>query len=175
MPRQVLFTGKKLQLALDSTVLPGGGALEREVVLHPGAVVILPWLEGERVCLLRNHRYTIDQTLVELPAGTLEPPENPETAAVRELEEETGYRAGRWRKLAEFYPSPGILTERMFLFLAEDLRPGDMRPEAGEQLQPLIVPWAQALAWVDDGTIQDAKTLAGLLLWERWRHMGPPT
>ncbi|HEV3259443.1 MAG TPA: NUDIX hydrolase [Gemmataceae bacterium] len=169
MARQIVFTGRKIQLAVDTTALPGGASLEREVVLHPGAVVILPWLGGERVCLLRNYRHSVGKTLLELPAGTLEPPENPEAAAIRELHEETGYRAGRWRKLAQFYPSPGILTERMFLFLAEELTPGDMRPEAGEQLQPLIVPWAQALAWVDDGTIEDAKTLAGLLLWERWK------
>ena len=83
--------------------------------------------------------------------------------------EETGYHAGRWRRLAEFYPSPGILSERMFLFLAEDLTPGPVHPEPGEELEPLVVPWKEAVGWALDGTIRDAKTLVGLLLWDRLR------
>lgn len=173
MPRQLVFSGRKIQLAVDEEVLADGTALQRDVVIHPGAVVILPLLDGGRVCLLRNYRHAIGQTLLELPAGTLEPPEPPEAAAVRELAEETGYSAGRWRKLAEFFPSPGIMNERMFLFLAEDLRPGPMRPEAGEQLEPEIVSWDQAQRWVLDGTICDAKTLVGLLLWDRLRISVP--
>ena len=165
--RKILFTGKKIQLAVEQRALAGGGTAEREVVLHPGAVVILPWLEGERVCLLRNYRPSVGETLIELPAGTLEPPEPPEAAAVRELQEETGYRAGQWHKLAEFYPSPGVMNERMFLFLAGQLTPGASRPQPDEQLETLVVPYRQALDWVLDGTIRDAKTLVGLLLWEK--------
>jgi ADP-ribose pyrophosphatase len=169
MDRRVIFRGKKIQLALDTTALPDGGTLQREVVLHPGAVVILPLLPEGRVCLLRNYRHSVGETLLELPAGTLEPPEAPESAAVRELAEETGYRAARWRKLAEFYPSPGVLSERMVLFLAEDLTPGAMRPQPDEQLQPQVLSWAEALEGVFDGTIRDAKTLVGILLWDRLR------
>ncbi|HZU36684.1 MAG TPA: NUDIX hydrolase [Gemmataceae bacterium] len=172
MSREVIFRGRKIQLALDRRPSADGQILERPVVLHPGAVVLLPWFEDGRVCLLRNYRYTIDRTLVELPAGTLEPPEPPEAAAVRELAEETGYRASRWTKLAEFYPSPGVMTERMYLFLARDLTPGAMQPEPDEELEPIVVAWQQALAWIDDGTIQDAKTLAGLLLWDRQLRLG---
>src|SRR3954468_14126179 len=105
MSRRLIHRGKKIDLAVDSDTLPGGGTLEREVILHPGAVVLLPLVAPDRVCLLRNYRHAVGETLIELPAGTLEPPEPPERAAVRELAEETGYRAGRWRKLAEFYPS----------------------------------------------------------------------
>lgn len=173
MARTVVYRGRKIQLAVEATPLPDGGSLEREVVVHPGAVVILPLVAPGRVCLLRNYRYTVGETLLELPAGTLEPPESPESAAVRELGEETGYRAGRWRRLAEFYPSPGVMTERMFLFLAEDLTPGAMRPEQGEQLEPQVVAWDEAVAWACDGTVRDAKTIVGLLLWDRLRRAFP--
>ena len=169
MPRQVIFTGKKVQLALETIPLPGGETLEREVILHPGAVVILPLLDDGRVCLVRNYRFSVAETLLELPAGTLEPPEAPETAAARELEEETGYRAGQWRELAEFYPSPGVMTERMFLFLARNLTPGQKHLQAGEQMESVLVPWREAVAWALDGTLRDAKTLAGILLWDRLR------
>jgi len=172
MTREVIYRGKKFDLARDTTPLPGGGTLRREVILHPGAVVLLPLVAPDRVCLLRNYRHTVGETLIELPAGTLEPPEPPEQAAVRELAEETGYRAGRWRKLAEFYPSPGVMNERMYLFLAEDLTPGPTDLQAGEELEPVVVPWGQALAWVADGTIKDGKTLVGLLLLERLRAAG---
>ena len=89
--------------------------------------------------------------------------------AVRELAEETGYTAAAWRKLTEFYPSPGVLSEQTHLYLASELTPGTMRPEPGENLEPRVVPWSEALAWALDGTIRDAKTLVALLLWNRLR------
>src|SRR5262245_20816987 len=135
MAREIIYRGKKIDLAIDTTTLPDGTALEREVVLHPGAVVILPMIDADRVCLLRNFRHSVGETLLELPAGTLEPPEPPETTAERELAEETGYRAGRWQKLAEYYPSPGILNERMYFFLAGELLPGPPEQQPGEQIE----------------------------------------
>ena len=87
----------------------------------------------------------------------------------QELEEETGYKAKRWRKLAAFYPSPGVLSERTHLYLAEELTAGPMRREADEQMEPHVVTWEQAMAWALDGTIRDAKTLVALLLWDRLR------
>jgi len=170
--RRVVYQGKKIHLAVESTRLPDGSDLEREVVLHPGAVVILPLPDDDHVCLLRNYRFSVAETLLELPAGTLEPPEAPEAAAVRELAEETGYQARSWAKLAEFYPSPGVMTERMYLFAARDLVPGDRQLQAGEQMETQIVSWRDAVAWALDGTIRDAKTLVGLLLWDRLRGSG---
>lgn len=167
MARTVVHRGRKIQVAVDETVLPDGRVISRDVVLHPGAVAILPLLDADHVCLLRNHRPIPGEILWEIPAGTLEPGEPIERAAVRELAEETGYQAATWRKLAEFYPSPGVLSERTHLFLARDLTPGAMRLEADEQLEPQIVPWTQALAWALDGTVRDAKTLVALLLWEQ--------
>src|SRR5262249_11693790 len=169
MPRQVVFQGKKFQVAVETTVLPDGQTLRRDLVLHPGAVAILPFVDADHVCLLRTPRATVGETLWETPAGTLEPGEVPEHAAVRELAEETGYHAGRWRKLAEFFPSPGVLSERMHLFLAQDLTAGSMRPELDEDLEPKVVPWRDAFAWALDGTIRDAKSLVALLLWDRLR------
>src|SRR5262249_23664562 len=155
MSRNILHVGRKIKVALDTDVLPDGQTVTRDVVLHPGAVAILPLLDGDRVCLLRNYRAAVNDTLWEVPAGTLEPGEPPADAAVRELEEETGYTAKCWRKLVELIPSPGVLNEVIHLFLAEALTPGPMRPEAGEDLEPHVVAWSQALAWAMDGTIRD--------------------
>src|SRR5262249_33513202 len=113
---------------------------------------------------------SVEATLWEVPAGTLEPGEAPEVCAPRELAEETGYQAGRWRKLAEFYTSPGILTERMVLFQAEELTAGAMHPEADEELEPKVISWKDALTWALDGTIRDGKTLVALLLGDRLRR-----
>lgn len=170
MSRQVIYRGHKITVAEDTTQLPDGQTVRRDVVLHPGAVAILPLLDGERLCLVRNHRPIVGETLLEVPAGTLEPREPPEAAAARELTEETGYRAGRWRKLAAFTPSPGVLSECTHLFVAEDLTPGPPQLEKDEDLQSEIVAWQQALAWVIDGTIHDAKTMIAILLWDRLRR-----
>lgn len=167
MPRQTLHKGRKIEVQLDVSQSADGREIRRDIIVHPGAVVILPLTADGQVCLLRNFRFVVGQTLWEVPAGTLEPNEPPDQAAGRELAEETGYTAGRWRKLGVFYPSPGVLTEAMHLYVAEDLTPGPARPEADEQLEPVLVPWAEALRMATDGTIHDLKTVAALLLWER--------
>jgi ADP-ribose pyrophosphatase len=169
MSRHIHYRGRKIQVALETTVTPDGHTVTRDIILHPGAVAILPMVGAEQVCLLRNRRPAVEATLWEIPAGTLEPGEAPEAAAVRELTEETGYRAGRWRKLSAFYPSPGCLSECTHLFLAEDLAPGAAQPEKDEELEPRVVAWPEALGWALDGTIRDAKTILALLLWERLR------
>src|SRR5262249_30300378 len=106
----------------------------------------------------------VGKTLLEVPAGTLDPGETPEQTAVRELAEETGYRAGRIARIRDWFVSPGVMSERMFLFLCEDLQPGPPLPQADEQLKPVILPWAEALEMARDGRIEDAKTLLALLL-----------
>jgi ADP-ribose pyrophosphatase len=167
MTWNIVHRGRKIQVAVDRTTTADGQTIQRDVVLHPGAVAILPLVDAEHVCLLRNHRFILNEVLWEIPAGTLEPGEAVEAAAVRELAEETGYQAQHWRKLLEFYPSPGILSERTHLFVASELTAGTMRPESDEQLEPRVVAWSQALAWTRDGTIRDAKTLLALLWWQR--------
>jgi ADP-ribose pyrophosphatase len=163
---QELFQGRRFRVERVIQTTPDGAEHVREVVRHPGAVTILPILDGGRVCLVQNFRAAVDQMLLELPAGTLEPGENPAVTATRELAEETGYRAGRIRRLATFYMSPGILDERMHLYLATSLKPGTSAPEPGEQVQPVVTTWEKALAMCQDGRIQDAKTLVGLLYYE---------
>ena len=169
MARQIVFRGRKIQVALDTTVLPGGDTVQRDVVLHPGAVAIIPLVDAEHVCLVRNRRPIVAETLLEIPAGTLEPDESPEHAAPRELAEETGYRAARWRKLGVFFPSPGVLDERTHLFVAQDLTPGKQALEKDEEMEPQVLAWPEVVSKVLDGTIRDAKTVIGVLLWDRLR------
>jgi ADP-ribose pyrophosphatase len=169
MTRRVVFRGRKIQVALDSETLADGSVVERDVVVHPGAVAILPLVDPDHVCLVRNRRPIVGEELLEVPAGTLEPGEAPDAAAVRELAEETGYRAASWRKLAEFFPSPGVLSERTHLYLASELTAGRMQLEAGEELEPQVVDWSDAMRWAMDGSIRDAKTLIALLLFARLR------
>lgn len=141
----------------------------RQIIRHPGAAVVLPRLADGRVVLIRNYRTAVGRHVIELPAGTLEPDEDPALAAHRELIEETGYRARSMELLTSFFSSPGILDERMHLFLATDLEPGPTELQADEQIEPLVMPWEEALALVRNHQIDDAKTLIGLLFVELFR------
>jgi ADP-ribose pyrophosphatase len=167
-PDETLLVGRRFRVVRRRQTLPDGTIDAREVILHPGAVTVLPLVSPDQVLLIRNHRFAVQETLLELPAGTLEPGEDPEKTARRELEEETGYRAGSLTFLHSFWMSPGILRERMHLFVAGGLTPGAACLEPGEQIEPLVVPWAEALEMVRTGQIQDAKTLVGLLWYDRW-------
>jgi ADP-ribose pyrophosphatase len=169
MARTIVHTGRRIKVAVESEQLPDGACLKRDLVLHPGGVVILPLVDSDHVCLLHQRRFAVNEHLWELPAGTLEPDEDPLTTAQRELSEETGYVARDWRKLLQFYPSPGFLNEVLHLFLARDLSAGAATPEAGEEIQTHVVPLSQALEWTRDGTITDGKTLLALLWWQLWR------
>ncbi|MBP62781.1 MAG: NUDIX hydrolase [Planctomycetaceae bacterium] len=144
----------------------------REVIRHPGAVTVLPWVNQQQVCLIRNFRIGVGRALVELPAGTLEPGESPGVCAQRELAEETGFSAASWRKLHTFYLSPGILDERMHLFLAKEMTPGPSAREQGEHIENLIVDWEEALDMAETGEIQDAKTLLGILYFDHLLRLG---
>lgn len=141
-----------------------GDSLHKDVVRHPGSVAILPILNDGKICLIRNHRVTVNETLIEVPAGTMEPPEPALDCANRELVEETGYRAEKMELLTSFYPAPGILDERMHLFLATGLQPGEPAREAGEQIENFVVSLDEAKSMVNDGTIKDAKTMVAVLL-----------
>lgn len=170
MTRTIVHEGRKIRVAIEETTDASGRQIRRDVVIHPGAVAVLAMLDQDHVCLLRNRRPVVNETLWEIPAGTLEPGEPPDEAAARELAEETGYRAGKLGKLLSFYPSPGVLDEKTHLFLAEDLIAGEMRLEADEEIIPERVSWQQAMQWAMDGTIRDAKTLIALLYWDQARR-----
>jgi ADP-ribose pyrophosphatase len=165
----VIYRGSKIDLVLQTVPLADGTHVEREVVVHRGAVALVPMVDQEHVCLIENQRFAIGKTLLEVPAGTIDPGETPEQTAQRELLEETGYRAGRIIRIRDWYVSPGFMTERMTLFLCEDLEPGPAAHEPDERLQTVIVPWTKAIAMVDDGQIEDAKSLLALTICDRLR------
>ena len=170
MSDELLLKTERFSVVRDSFVTSSGQTKSREIVRHPGAVVILPRLADGSVCLIRNFRLSVRQTLIELPAGTLEPGVPPLEQAKRELIEETGYRAGSIAQLHSFYLSPGILDERMHLFLATDLQLGETALELGEEITNLVVPWEEAIAMIFRGEIQDAKTIASLLYVHHLSH-----
>jgi ADP-ribose pyrophosphatase len=172
MPRDTVHVGRKIRVAVDTTTAPDGTVIRRDMIFHPGAVVILPVLDADRVVLLRNHRFVIGETLWECPAGTVEPNEPLLDCAKRELIEETGYTAERWTSLGYLYASPGVLDEKLHLFVAEGLTPGEMKPEADEQLHPEVVRLDKAVRMCLSGEIKDAKTITSLLLRERMRTKG---
>lgn len=167
--RRTLLETRRFTVAEVTVTRPDGELASCVFVEHPGAVAILPMVDDNHVCLIHSRRLTVDQTLVEVPAGTREPGEPPLDGARRELEEETGYRAAHWEKLAEFYTSPGILTERMHVYLATGLTEGPPRREANEEIENLVVSWDDALAMLDRGEIVDGKTIVALLAYERRR------
>ncbi|MBC7783932.1 MAG: NUDIX hydrolase [Burkholderiales bacterium] len=166
--KQVLFTGKKIRLELHHLRGSDGSRHKREICVHPGAVVILPIMEDDTVLMIRNFRYTVQEYLLELPAGTLEPKEDPINCAGRELLEETGYLAGKLVPLKSFYASPGILTERMHTFLATRLTRQTTQLDEGEQIELMPMKFADCIDAIRTGLIVDSKTIATLLLYERF-------
>jgi len=169
MSREIVHVGRKIRVAVDTTTAPDGKTIKRDAILHPGAVVILPVLDRDHVVLLRNHRFVIGETLWEVPAGTVEPDEPLQACAERELAEETGYIASKWRSLGYLYASPGVMDEKLHLFIAEELIPGKATPEPDEQLHPVTVRFEEAMRMCLAGEIKDAKTITSLLLWEKLR------
>ena len=140
-----------------------GSQKSRDVIRHPGAVVLLPVLPDGRLVMIRNYRLSLDRVLLEIPAGTMEAGENAEACAARELTEETGYRAGKLQFVRTFYASPGICDEAMHVFLATDLAAGDPDRELDERIENKLVTPEQARQFLLDGTICDGKTLVALM------------
>ena len=166
--------GRLLRVEVISWTDEHGRRITREVVRHPGAVVIVPQLGLDDVVLVKNYRIAVDEHVWELPAGTLEPNESPLDAAVRELEEETGYRPGRIEPMGEFFTSPGFCDELIHLFAAQELTFVGQRLDGHEQIEALDFGWSEVLAMIDDGRIKDGKTIAGLLMFDRHRHEVTP-
>jgi ADP-ribose pyrophosphatase len=167
--KRQLYRGQRISLELhDLADEDTGQKLTKEVVAHPGAVVIVPLLENGDVILIRNKRWATGHTLLELPAGGLEPTEPPINAAGRELLEETGYLAGKMKHLASFYTSPGILSELMHAFVATDLVERKTKLEAGEEIELAPMPLGEAIEAIRDGRIKDGKTIAALLMHDKF-------
>jgi len=173
----VLHRGKVFDLIVDQVEYPSGNRGIREVAHHPGGAVAVPVFSDGKVLLVRQFRYPFGIYTVEAPAGKLNPGEDPGPAAVRELEEETGYLAGKLEKLTAIYTTPGFCDEVLHIFLASDLKlsPGGHRREEGEQTMTLeIMPLQEAIAMIERREIVDSKTIVGLLMAERkLRVKGP--
>ena len=168
LKQECLYRGRKLGLEVHTVRAATGRETTREVIRHGGSVAILAFPGPGRILLERNWRYALAREMIEIPAGTLEPGEDPAACAARELAEETGYRAARVELLLAIHPSPGFLSERLDIFLAHDLTPGQAEREAGEEIENWIVPVDEVFAMIRDGRITDAKTVAAVLYWERF-------
>lgn len=180
LEQDVVLQGRYLTFRVDTAQLADGSVRTREICGHPGAVAIVALDEKDRVLLVRQFRLAAGRVMLEIPAGTLDVErdgsiEDPALAAPRELEEETGFRAGSWRELASFWTAPGFASERMTLYLATDLRPADddrRGPDEDERLELVRLPWQDALDAALGGAIVDAKSLLGLLWLERMKRFG---
>ncbi|MCC6474366.1 MAG: NUDIX hydrolase [Burkholderiales bacterium] len=162
-----VFRGALLHVKRDRVRVPGGREAIREYVIHPGAVVIIAFTAAGEVVLERQHRYALGRDFIELPAGKIDPGEAPAQTAQRELAEETGYSAERWRYLGVMHPCIGYSNERIEIFLAEGLVAAQARPEHGELLEVFTAPLPRALAWVREGLITDAKSITALFWAEK--------
>ena len=169
--RRTVYQGRVVRLIREELIVQGR-RMVRESVIHPGAAVIVPVLDRSRLIFVRQYRRSVDKTLLELPAGTLEPGEPEIRCARRELEEETGWVAGRLRRIGRFYAAPGFTTERLTIFLAQDLTPTAARPDPDEMVRPVIMRFEEVLRGIRAGRICDGKTIIGVLFAARvlrWR------
>lgn len=157
-----IYRGNILSFRLDSLRLPTGKEITREIIEHNGGVVIAARPNPVEVILVEQYRYCIDEVLFELPAGRVEVGERPEVCAARELIEETGYRASKWKELANMYSAPGFCTELLHAYEASDLEFVGANPDEDEEIEIHTIPLSTAWEWVTTGKIRDAKTIAVL-------------
>jgi ADP-ribose pyrophosphatase len=172
-----VYHGPAFRVTADQVLEPSGVRTRRDIVHHSGSVVILAVEDGDsepRVLLERQYRYAARQMLWELPAGRIDKGENDLHAAKRELLEETGYTAKRWRRILRFYASPGFLAEAMNLYLARGLRAGPAQPEPDEVIHVRMVPLSAAVRMVMRGAIKDGKTISGILWLSQSRESSKP-
>jgi ADP-ribose pyrophosphatase len=165
---QRIYTGRVINLDIDQVEFPDGSVGELEMIRHPGASAVLPFLSepdgpDPLVMLIKQYRYAADAYLYEIPAGRLEPGEAPADCARRELKEETGCSAARIERLTTVYTTPGFTDEQIHLFMAVGLTYGEARREADEFLELETVPFSRALAMIEAGEIRDAKTAVAIM------------
>ncbi len=159
----LIHKGNHFSFKSDEVQLPSGRITTRDIVEHPGAVAIVPVLDDGRILLVKQYRYSAGKELLEIPAGTLEPGEAPDTCARRELKEETGYTAGNMKKMLAMYVAPGYSSEVLHLYLATQLKQGDKATEEDEDIETQPYGFDELLEMIEKNTIEDAKTVAGIL------------
>ena len=157
------YRGRIINLRVDTALLPNGSSATREVVEHPGGVCVAALTEDGCLLFVRQFRYPYQKVLLELPAGKLDPGEDPLEAGKRELREETGAEAARYESLGELYPSPGYCGEIIHLYAATGLTFGQMSPDEDEFLEQVTVPFEEAVAMAADGRLEDSKSVAAIL------------
>ena len=160
---RTVFEGRVFDVTVD-TIKEGELVYQREIVRHPGSAVIVPVFDDDTVALVRQYRHPAVKYLLEIPAGTLNESERPETGAARELEEELGFVAGKLEKLTEFFVSPGFCEEKMWIYLATELTQTKQKLDDDELIEVVRVSFSEALEMITDGEIEDAKTIIGLML-----------
>jgi ADP-ribose pyrophosphatase len=165
---KVIYKGQIFGVRRDEVLEPTGLRTTREVITHPGSVVVMPVLPDRRIILIRQYRHAARQFLWELVAGRIDPGESVRQAAARELIEETGYRAKRLRVFLDLFPTPGFLEERMYILLAEGLTPGVAEPEEDEKIVAKAYTRAELEKMIRRGVLRDAKSIAGLLYYFRF-------
>lgn len=170
---QIVYEGRVFGIRRDEVIEPSGVRTTREVVTHPGSVVVLPVLPDGRILMIQQYRHAARQYLWELVAGRIDEGETPVQAAERELIEETGYRATKFRIFLDIFPTPGFLEERMFLLLAEGLRPGKAAPEDDEKIISRAYNHKQLEEMIRTGKLRDAKSIAGILYYLRYIFSTP--
>lgn len=164
-----LYSGRVFRIELDEVRLPNGKTGSREVVRHNGGVTVLALDESDNILFVRQHRYAYGEVLLELPAGKREPGEDPALCGMRELEEETGYRAGKFEPLGRVYPSPGYVDEVLYLYLATELEKTTQKLDEDEFLTVEKIPLEEAVELCMNGGIVDAKTMVSILKYDRMR------
>jgi ADP-ribose pyrophosphatase len=160
--QELVFKGNHIQVRVDRVRDPDGRVWAKEIVVHPGAVCVVALLDDGNVVLVRQYRHATGQELLEICAGGLNAGEDPREAAIRELEEETGFRAAKMVERARFWTTPGFTTEFMYLYEATELVKTQINPDEDETIEVEIVTPQEALLMIDDGRIQDAKSILGL-------------
>lgn len=166
-----IFQGKIISLQVDTVRLPNGETATREIVRHPGAVAVLA-LHDDRMIVVEQYRKPLEKSQVEIPAGKLDPGEDPLEAALRELKEETGYGCESIRPLCSFYTSPGFADEKLHLYVAEGLHKGAANPDEDEFLDISELSLDEALSAIEQGSISDAKTILAVYAWQLLRLTG---
>ena len=162
---EMIYQGRVFGLRRDEVVEPSGVRTTREVITHPGSVVVLPVLPDGRIVMIRQYRHATRQYLWELVAGRKEPEETPKQGAARELLEETGYRAKKIKVFLDVFPTPGFLEERMYLLLAEGLTAGEAQPEEDEKIEVRAYKLKELKQMIKSGRLRDAKSIAGILFY----------
>jgi ADP-ribose pyrophosphatase len=160
--RKNIYQGRVVNLNLETVRLPNGATVELEIIHHPGAAAIVPMKDEETVLLIRQYRHAAGGYILEIPAGTLRPGEDPGACAARELEEEIGFRPSALEPLAAFFTTPGFTDEVIHIYKATGLTPGKQNLDHDEVLEVVELPLREAIGRIGDGTIRDGKTIVGL-------------